>query len=171
MAGTEHLNLASREEAFEKLHACCASLQWARRMVSARPFDGLDSTLATAERIWWELRPNDWLEAFASHPKIGERQAKQIQSDQSAQWSEAEQAGTRSAECKTLDALAEANQAYENQFGYTYIVCATGKSAEEMLAICQARLSNDPETELRTAAAEQQKITELRLKKLIEATE
>ncbi len=171
MTSLEHLNDASRDKVFALLLNCCGATKWAMRMVEARPFADLPSLLQTAERIWWELRPGDWLEAFASHPKIGEGQAAPSQSAQSAQWSEAEQAGTHVAAHETLTALAAANREYEERFGYLYIVCATGKSTEEMLALCRQRLHHDHETELHTAAGEQQKITEIRLRKLIEAAE
>ncbi|HZS08404.1 MAG TPA: 2-oxo-4-hydroxy-4-carboxy-5-ureidoimidazoline decarboxylase [Blastocatellia bacterium] len=169
MTGIERLNNASREEAFAALLACCGSTRWAQRMVEARPFADPSALQETAERIWWELRPQDWLEAFASHPKIGERPAAGHQPAQSSRWAEAEQAGTRSAASETLDDLAEANRAYQEKFGYIYIVCATGKSGEEMLELCRRRLGNDHETELRVAADEQRKITAIRLDKLLEA--
>lgn len=167
MTSLEELNNAPREEAFAALLACCGAPRWAQRMVMARPFADVAALLAEAESIWWELRPDDWLEAFASHPRIGERQAQP--STQAAQWSEAEQAGTRNAADETRLALRVANRAYEERFGYIFIVCATGKNTAEMLAACRARLDNDPETELRTAADEQWKITEIRLRKLIGA--
>lgn len=169
--GLQQLNVATREEAFAALLACCGSFSWAQRMVAARPFADLASLLATADRIWWELRPSDWLEAFASHPRIGERKAVLPQSSQSAQWSEQEQAGTQASVNETMTALAAANRAYEERFGYIYIVCATGKSSEEMLALCQHRLSNDYEIELQMAAEEQRKITAIRLRKLIGVVE
>jgi OHCU decarboxylase len=161
------LNDAPREEGFAALLACCGSLSWAQRMAAARPFVDVASLLATADRIWWELRPADWLEAFASHPRIGERKAATPQSSQAAAWSAQEQAGTQTSADEIRAALAEANRAYEERFGYIYIVCATGKSSEEMLALCQQRLNNDYETELQIAAEEQRKITEIRLRKLI----
>jgi OHCU decarboxylase len=168
MTGIERLNNASRREAFDALLACCGSAKWAQRMVEARPFDSLAALQEAAARVWWELRPGDWWEAFAAHPKIGERKATSPQPAQSSAWSEVEQSGTRDAAGEILAELAAANRAYEERFGYIFIVCATGKSAAEMLALCRGRLSNDAETELRVAAEEQQKITEIRLRKLIE---
>jgi OHCU decarboxylase len=163
----EQLNNAAREEAFEALLSCCGSTKWAQRMVGARPFADAVSLLTVAERIWWELRPDDWLEAFAGHPQIGESKARQRQSAQSAQWSETEQSGTHNTDAEILAALAESNRAYQEKFGYIYIVCATGKNSEEMLALCRDRLNNDHETELGIAAEEQRQITVIRLKKLI----
>ncbi len=161
------LNDAPREEAFATLLSCCGSLSWAQRMAAARPFAAVAALLATADRIWWELRPSDWLEAFASHPRIGERKAATPQSAQASAWSAQEQAEAQTSADEIRAALAEANRAYEERFGYIYIVCATGKSSEEMLALCQQRLSNDYETELQIAAEEQRKITEIRLRKLM----
>ena len=137
-------------------------------MIGERPFESLDDLIAKADRVWWALDPGDWLEAFRSHPKIGEKKAAVATSDQSKQWSAAEQAGIGDAANSALARLAELNQKYEEKFGYIFIVCATGKSSDEMLAILRSRLGNNPDEELRVAAAEQAKITELRLKKLVE---
>ncbi len=145
--------------------ACCASSRWARRMVQRRPFEDAADLIAAADAIWQELAPENWLEAFAAHPKIGEKP--QQKSEHERAWSEREQAAAYFTSAATADALAEANRAYHARFGYTFIVCATGKSAEEMLAILQQRLQNDADTELPVAAEEQRKITELRLKKIL----
>ncbi len=112
------------------------------------------------------LAPADWLEAFAAHPKIGDRDALRAKFAATAAWSAIEQAGVDGAPEEVLDALADANDRYHERFGYIFIVCATGKTAEEMLALIRERLSNDPEVELRTAAAEQAKIARIRLEKL-----
>ncbi len=119
------------------------------------------------DRVWWSLTPDDWLEAFRSHPKIGEKKASDKVSAQSQQWSGQEQAGVSRASQDTADSLAALNRAYEQKFGFIFIICATGKTSEEMLAALQTRLNHDSDTELRLAAAEQAKITELRLKKLL----
>jgi OHCU decarboxylase len=137
-------------------------------MSAERPFESLDDLIGKADLVWWAHEPGDWLEAFLSHPKIGEKKAAVATSDQSKQWSAAEQAGIGDAANSTLATLAELNQKYEDKFGYIFIVCASGKSSDEMLAILRSRLENDPDEELRIAAAEQTKITELRLKKLLE---
>ena len=120
-----------------------------------------------ADRVWWSLTPDDWLEAFRSHPKIGEKKAGEKVSTQSQQWSGQEQAGVSRASQDTVDSLAALNRAYEQKFGFIFIICATGKTPDEMLAALQERLQHDSDTELRLAAAEQAKITELRLKKLL----
>lgn len=136
-------------------------------MSSERSFADVEDLVAKANRIWWSLDPGDWREAFLSHPKIGEQKAAAATSDQSKEWSAAEQAGIGEAANSTLAMLAELNQKYEEKFGYIFIVCASGKSSDEMLAILRGRLENDPDEELRIAAAEQAKITELRLQKLV----
>ncbi|MGI9065526.1 MAG: 2-oxo-4-hydroxy-4-carboxy-5-ureidoimidazoline decarboxylase [Pyrinomonadaceae bacterium] len=164
------LNSFPAAEAEIELLKCCGSNKWARRMVAERPFTNLAELVEQADKIWWSLEPPDWLEAFHSHPKIGEKKAAAATSDQSKRWSEAEQAAVTIAASETLEALADLNRKYEEQFGYIFIVCATGKSSEEMLAILRQRLGNNSDEELRNAAAEQAKITQLRLKKLIDSS-
>lgn len=160
------LNAIPPEAAEAELRACCASRRWARRVAEARPFSSAAELLEAAERAWWELEREDWLEAFGGHPRIGERKGG-AQPERGARWSAQEQAGVNGAEEETRAALAEGNRAYEERFGHIYIVCATGKSAGEMLEILRARLENDPETELRVAAGEQARITRLRLERLL----
>ncbi len=164
----EQLNHASRAMAENCFLDCCGSRRWARMMVEARPFADAAALLQQAEQIWQSLEPQDWLEAFAAHPKIGARQAAPQQPAQSAEWSHAEQSGAHTATDPVRDALAEANCLYEEKFGYIFIVCATSKSAEEMLALCRQRVHNAADLELRIAADEQRKITEIRLRKLFE---
>jgi OHCU decarboxylase len=146
---------------------CCGSKRWAREMVQAGPYQNAETLIAKANDVWWSLDPEDWLEAFRSHPKIGEKKAAAPVSDRSRQWSGQEQAGVSNASRETVDALAALNHAYEQRFGFIFIICATGKTSEEMLSALRQRLNNDTATELHIAAAEQSKITELRLKKLI----
>jgi len=165
--GLERLNALSQEEAEAELLKCCGSTLWARRMAEERPFHDLQELLAKADAEWWSLDEEDWLEAFSRHPKIGEKEAARSQTEAARKWSEQEQAGTHSADEETRRALAEANREYEKKFGYIYIVCAAGKSAGEMLAICQERLRNDADKEMRVAAEEQRRITHLRLQKLL----
>ena len=164
----EQLNLLPTREAESEFLKCCGSRRWAARMNDERPFESLDDLIAKADRIWRALEPRDWLEAFLSHPKIGEKKAAAATSEQAKRWSEAEQAGVGDAATSTLAALAELNQKYEDKFGYIFIVCASDKSSEEMLAILRERLANNPDEELCIAAAEQAKITRLRLQKLLE---
>lgn len=127
-------------------------------MVERRPFGSEAAALDAADRVWKGLFPADWLEAFRAHPRIGDSAAQEAAA--------AEQAGARDASSETLIVLAQANRAYEQRFGHIYIVCASGKSAREMLDLCRQRLHNDPETELAVAAEEQRKITRLRMEKL-----
>jgi len=146
---------------------CCGSQNWAHAMSASRPFLRVAELLEAADKVWWSLGEEDWLEAFRAHPKIGEKKAAAAQTEQAQTWSAQEQIGTQDASVNTMAALAAANKAYEERFGFIFIVCATGKSAAEMLTMLQARLANDRATELRAAAEEQWKITRLRLEKLL----
>ena len=161
------LNALPTDQAAAALLACCGSTRWAHEMDARRPFRDADDVADTGDEIWFGLDPEDWLEAFRAHPRIGERKAAPAQDARAAAWSAQEQSRAADAGEDVAAALAEGNRAYEERFGHTYIVCATGKTAEEMLAILRARLANDPATELRAAAAEQAKITRLRLEKLL----
>jgi OHCU decarboxylase len=165
------LNALPSSEAESELLKCCGSNNWARLMVTDRPFMNLNELLEKADQIWWSLKPNDWLEAFHSHPKIGEKQAAAVTAAEAQKWSEDEQSGTRNSATEMMVALAELNRAYEEKFGFIFIVCATGKSSEEMLAILRQRVTNSADKELLNAATEQAKITQLRLRKLIDNVE
>jgi len=168
VANLASLNSLSEDAAEVEFLKCCGSKDWARRMVGARPFASVDELFAEAERVWWALEQADWLEAFHSHPKIGEKKAAANVALDAQKWSAQEQSGVENSAEHTMKALAELNRIYEERFGFIFIVCATGKSSEEMLAIVRERLNNPVDVELRTAAAEQAKITELRLRKLID---
>jgi OHCU decarboxylase len=163
----KRLNELTRDEAMREFLKCCGSKRWAEAMIERRPFENVDGLTQTASDVWWSLKHDDWLEAFRRHPKIGEKKAAEAVPTQSQQWSGKEQSGMHDAGATTIEALAQLNREYEEKFGYIFIVCATGKSADEMLALLRQRLPHDPDTELPIAAAEQAKITELRLKKLI----
>jgi allantoicase len=167
-AGLRLLNALVPEEAEAALRACCGAPRWAAEMSARRPFASAEALFTAAEEIWVALGRDEWLAAFRAHPRIGERKAAAEQSAQAAGWSAGEQAGVKQAPAGTLAALAEANRAYEARFGYIFIVCATGRGAEEMLALARQRLGNDPESELRIAAEEQRRITRLRLEKLLD---
>jgi allantoicase len=158
------LNVLPAEEVEEKLLACCGSRAWVAKVLRARPFRAPQDLYAAAERAFGELDRDDWLEAFAAHPRIGERAAGE---GVASRWSAQEQSGTDEASPGILAELAEANRLYERRFGHVFLVCATGKSAFEMLGLLGERLNHDPQTELAVAAGEQQKITRLRLEKLI----
>ena len=164
----DSLNSLGPEETRAEFLKCCGSARWAERMVEARPFGDINSMLETADAIWWELNAEDWLEAFDHHPKIGEKRGASVQSPEAARWSEQEQAAARTAAQETLSELSALNRAYEERFGFIFIVCATGKTTEEMLALLKERLPNDPDAELRIAAEEQRRITHLRLRRLLE---
>ncbi|HEV3468101.1 MAG TPA: 2-oxo-4-hydroxy-4-carboxy-5-ureidoimidazoline decarboxylase [Pyrinomonadaceae bacterium] len=164
----ERLNSLPPEEARAELLKCCGSARWAEAVAAARPFRSVGELLETADRVWWELSAEDWLEAFRAHPRIGERKAAAEVGEEARRWSEREQSGARGAPAGTLEALAEANRAYEGRFGFIFIVCAAGKSAGEMLSLLGARMDNEREAELRVAAGEQSKITRLRLQRLLE---
>ena len=164
----DELNQAAEETAKARFLDCCGSRNWARLMTEARPFADVAALIKQARQIWLSLEPQDWLEAFAAHPKIGARKAAPAQQAQSAEWSNAEQAGIQTAADWLRDELEQANRLYEEKFGFIFIVCATGKTAEEMLDLCRERLSNDAASEIRIAADEQRKITEIRLRKLLE---
>lgn len=163
----EEFNSLPNEAATDELMKCCGSTRWAQALAAARPFSRLDELLDASDRIWWSLDTADWLEAFSHHPQIGEKKSERPQAAEASRWSEEEQAGTRAADAQTASALSQANRAYFERFGYIFVVCATGKSSAEMLALCEERLSNDPGAELRTAAEEQRRITHLRLRKLL----
>jgi OHCU decarboxylase len=153
-------NALSREEAERELCRCCGSHRWAAAVAARRPFDGVDALIQSADEIWWSLEGGDWLEAFAQHPRIGER---------AAGWASDEQSRVHGAPRATLERLTARNHDYERKFGHVFLIFATGKSAEEILAQLERRLPNDPATELKIAAVEQSRITRLRLQKLLPA--
>jgi len=159
LAALDGLDAAAAEAA---LLRCCGATAWARAVAAARPFEDAAALERIAERAWWALGEADWREAFAAHPQIGARPAAGH-----GAWAAGEQRGTAAAADATRAALAEANAAYAAKHGFIYIVCATGRSADEMLADLRARLARDTASELRTAAEEQAKITRLRLRKLV----
>ncbi|HEY8165496.1 MAG TPA: 2-oxo-4-hydroxy-4-carboxy-5-ureidoimidazoline decarboxylase [Gemmatimonadaceae bacterium] len=163
----QDVNSASEARAAELLWEFCASSKWIEQMVARRPFESRDEIFSAAREIWWSLDEKDWLEAFEAHPRIGavnaERESRRTQG-----WSTGEQAVVLTASLPVLIELDDVNRKYESRFDYTYIVCASGKSAEELLKIAKERLNNDPETEIKTAAEEQAKITRLRLEKALQ---
>jgi OHCU decarboxylase len=163
----QQLNALAPEQAEAEFLKCCGSRTWASAVSDARPFIDADALFHKADSVWWSLSENDWLEAFRAHPKIGEQKAAAVQSEQARSWSAQEQSGLHDAATETKKALDAGNQEYEEHFGFIFIVCATGKTSNEMLAILNERLRNDPATELRVAAEEQRKITRLRLEKLL----
>ena len=155
------------EEAAREILACCGSRTWATNMVSKRPIQDEVSLLATSDAIWRGLGEEDWLEAFRSHPRIGESRAEEVSPAQSSAWSAQEQQKAATADEAVKMALKWGNREYEQKFGRIFIVCATGKSASEILEILRRRLHNDDASELRLAAEEQRQIMHIRLKKWI----
>lgn len=153
--------------ATQLLKACCGSSRWVSAMVARRPFGSLDAVLSSADEIWESLQPDDWLEAFAHHPRIGEQKSAIAQDARGSAWSGSEQSGLERAPDSVRGELSEANAEYEKRFGYIYIVCATGKTAEEMVALARERLRNSPRVELAIAAEEQRRVTQLRIQKLL----
>lgn len=160
------IDTASEAEARALLLRCCGAQRWADAMAARRPFGDDAALLRAADEEWATMGRDDILEALAAHPQIGEDiEALRRKFADTATWSSNEQAGVTAAPEQTLAALRDANAAYRRRFGHIFVVCATGKSADEMLALLRQRLPNDPDTELRIAAAEQAKITRLRLEK------
>jgi 2-oxo-4-hydroxy-4-carboxy-5-ureidoimidazoline decarboxylase len=160
------LNALDAGGAADALRRCCGSTQWARQMAALRPFASAEAVAARADAIWRDLEREDWLEAFAAHPKIGESASGGAGSSEQ-QWSDEEQRGVADAADAVRDRLAKANRDYEARFGYIFIVCATGKAAAEILDLITERLTNDAAAELAVAAEEQRKITRLRLARLL----
>jgi OHCU decarboxylase len=157
-------NQADEETALTTMIACCGARRWAAAMVALRPIDGIFELSMAADRVWSTMGEDDWMEAFACHPVIGGRDATQATA-QSLEWSRNEQSSIAVATDLVLAELAECNRMYEQRYGFTYIVCATGKSSEEMLSILKRRLASDRATEVREAAEQQRQITQIRLGK------
>ncbi len=162
------LNILSQPQLKEALMKCCGSSSWVKMMMAYFPADDLVEILEDAEEIWYGCSHDDWKEAFAHHPKIGDLESLTEKFASTATWAAGEQSAVSSGPQQVIEALAEGNRLYEERFGYTFIVCATGKSAEEMLGMLQVRLRNRPEEEIRVAADEQNSITKLRIEKLLE---
>jgi len=162
----ETLNRMSDAELVEQLSRCCSSTAWCEAVARRRPFVDLAHLHRVADWAFEALDQADWLQAFAGHPKIGDIGSLRIKYGGDADWSLAEQATVASTDEETLVALADGNQQYEAKFGFIFIVCATGKSAGEMLQLLLSRLPNDRHTEIAGAATEQRKITHLRIDKL-----
>ncbi len=158
------------DEAAGLLRACCGASRWVDGMLARRPFGAPDAALRAADEAWAPLGEADWMEAFSHHPRIGETRAAAVQDARAAGWSAGEQAGVARTPATVREQLAEVNREYERRFGHIYIVCASGRSAEELLDVARGRLQNEPAAELRVAAAEQHRITRLRLEKLLGAT-
>ncbi|MGA8221271.1 MAG: allantoicase [Candidatus Acidiferrales bacterium] len=167
LAGIERFNQDSAAHARKALFDCCGSKKWVELILKQRPFESAAYLLEASDKAWASLPRKEWLAAFRHHPPIGGAQAKARQSETARRWSAGEQSAAQKAPRETLAVLAAANQAYHAAFGHVFLICAQGKTSEEILENLQQRLSNDPEVELRNAAEEQRKITRLRLEKLL----
>ena len=162
------LNTLPGDELKNALFNCCGSTAWVNKMLPLFPMEELVELLDFAEEQWFACSEADWLEAFSHHPKIGDTAALQKRFPATAQWANGEQQGVNSARQQTVQDLAAANHEYEEKFGFIFIISATGKSAEEMLNILKSRLPNEHGAEIRIAAEEQNKITLIRLQKLLQ---
>jgi len=161
------LDTMPEAEAAFKLAACCGSSKWVSGMVARRPFHTREKLLTAADEVSLTLHPTDWLEAFEHHPRIGEKKAGAMVSVTAADWSSGEQSASSRTSEDTRAALIDANAEYEKKFGFIFIICANGRSAQEILAALRERLTNEPDAEIFIAAREQQQITRLRLEKLV----
>ena len=160
-----HWNTLPPEQAAHEILPCCGSLSWARALSALRPFEDAAMLLAASDKIWRELPLADWIEAFQSHPRIGETRSQEESSTRSARWSSQEQSSAAMSPDSVKLALGEGNRDYEKKFGRIFIICATGKSANEILQDLQRRLKNDHANELQEAAEQQRQITQIRVKK------
>ncbi|MGI8582786.1 MAG: 2-oxo-4-hydroxy-4-carboxy-5-ureidoimidazoline decarboxylase [Chitinophagaceae bacterium] len=163
IAGFDHLPTEKKQEL---LRQCCDSSQWVNKMLTVFPVEDLVELLEAAEEKWYECTEADWREAFEHHPKIGDINSLKEKFANTAEWVAGEQSGVNNADESILHELVKANDEYQNKFGFIFIVCATGKSAEELLSNLKARLNNAKDEEIQNAASEQNKITKLRLEKL-----
>jgi len=164
----ENINLISHKELYKTLERCCGAKHWLNEMVNKAPYANKKELFYWADHIWENADKSCWLDAFTHHPKIGDIDILENKFANTKQWAEGEQSGVEKASREILQALAKGNQAYEDKFGYIFIVCATGKSATEMLDLLNDRLPNTEEEEILIAMKEQQKITTIRLEKLLE---
>lgn len=160
------INSLSEEKFSQELERCCGSSFWVKQMIKNRPYKDENDFFQKVEKNWWTASKADWLEAFSHHPRIGDIKTLETKFANTKNWASSEQGSVAEANQSIIKALYDNNIAYEKKFGYIFIVCATGKSAEEMLSILKMRVKNDPEIEIKKAAEENIKITKLRLEKL-----
>ncbi|MBC7193794.1 2-oxo-4-hydroxy-4-carboxy-5-ureidoimidazoline decarboxylase [Marinobacter sp.] len=162
----ETINALPRQQAEDLFRDCCAAGPWVQGMVENRPYASREAMLAQSRQLWPSLTERDWLQAFEAHPTIGDVDSLRKKYASTKALASGEQAGALGADEDLLRRLKQGNDAYLEKFGFIFIVCATGRSASEMLALLEARLPNSREVELKNAAREQAKITEIRLEKL-----
>ncbi|MCY4425689.1 MAG: 2-oxo-4-hydroxy-4-carboxy-5-ureidoimidazoline decarboxylase [Halieaceae bacterium] len=163
----QQLNTAAEPEARRCLLQCCASKTWVSRLLERRPFAGAAQLREAADRAWRGLSEKDYLQAFAGHPEIGDLNSLRARYADTSALAAGEQSGVEGASDELVEELQRGNRAYQEKFGFIFIVCATGKSAGEMLELLQQRLPNSREVELDNAVREQRKIFQLRLEKLL----
>lgn len=162
-------NKLSKEEVARLISTCCGSQRWVKLLMEKFPFENENEIIAAAEKIWYdECKEADWLEAFTHHPKIGDTKSLAAKFTSTQHLAGNEQAGVNAASQSLIEELAHANAEYESKFGFIFIICATGRSAAEMLRLLLDRITNSRDEELNIAMGEQHKITILRLKKLID---
>lgn len=166
--GVAAFDVAPDDELRVRLHSCCAAEAWVEHMVEGRPYRSEATLYVASDRVTAELDAGGLAQALAGHPRIGDTAPAHGGDGRSAAWSRGEQAGVATAGADLLGELAAANTAYERRFGHVYLVCASGRDAATLLAVCQARLDNDPETERGVVLGELAKINRLRLGKLLE---
>lgn len=161
----QEINQWDQKTACERFYQCCSSKNWAWKMAQSRPFETIESLLQLAQEIWKKLSTEDYLEAFEGHPRIGDMNSLKKKYS-TREWSAQEQSGVDACSDEILEELAKFNSLYEKRFGFIFIVCATGKSAQEMLDLLKSRIDNEKVDEISNAANEQAKITRIRLEKL-----
>lgn len=159
----EEWNVLPADSAVNLALSFCGSREWARRLSERRPYSSEEQLFTAADEIWSSLNPEDWSEAFQCHPRIGE--SARGMHDRSAEWSQEEQSGAQQGSPEVLAEIAAHNEEYEKRHGFTYIVCASGKTADELLALLKQRISNSTLDEIREAAEQQRQITRIRLDK------
>lgn len=163
----EELNTLDSDGVRTELTKCCGAHKWVDQMATLRPFENIGTLLEASTKIWFNCKQTDWLEAFTHHPKIGDVKSLEEKFTNTKDWAGNEQKSVETASVEAIEKLAHLNTVYEDKFGFIFIVCATGKSAEEMLEILMSRLDNNYTSELKIAMGEQHKITKLRLEKLL----
>ncbi len=168
ISALQKLNKLNEKMAWDELLRCCGASKWALKVMTSRPFADIEALFGCSEAAFEKLVEIDWLEAFSHHPPIGDVDSLRLKFASTNQWASDEQAGTNAASEATLQALSAGNRLYEAKFGFIFIICATGKSADDMLQALNERLENDAQTELFNAAEQQKQITRLRLRKLLE---
>ena len=163
----EHINCLDKNQATQLFIQCCTSQRWIEKMVDDRPYNDFISLRKSADKAWDQMTEKDYLQAFEGHPKIGNVSSLKAKYTNTKELASGEQSGASKATDELILALAKNNQAYEEKYGFIFIICATGKSAEEMLNLLCTRLKNDRYRELEIASEEQRKIFHLRLEKLL----